>query len=143
MKTTKRKSFVLYTSWKDCFELLDESEKAIMLMNLFDYHEGKEPNLNTKALQIAWSVIKPLLQMNQTKYEAQVERALINVEKRKADIGTTSSPSRVSNDNDNANENVNEDVNENKNTNNNINVPSSFIMEQYAKFAQRHHDSAF
>ena len=106
MKTTKRKSFVLYTSWKDCFELLDESEKATMLMNLFDYHEGKEPNLNTKALQIAWSVIKPLLQNNQVKYEAQVERALINVEKRKADIVTTSSPSRISNDNVNDNADV-------------------------------------
>jgi hypothetical protein len=97
MKQTKRKSFVVYTSWRDCFELLDEAEKAQMLMNLFDYHEGNEPTLNTKSLQIAWSVIKPLLKLNTDKYANQVERAMINVEKRKADVGTTSLRPRVAN----------------------------------------------
>ena len=129
MKTTKRKSFVVYTSWKDCFELLDQAEKAQMLMNLFDYHEGKEPTLNTKALQIAWSVIKPLLQMNQSKYEAQVERALNNVEKRKTDVGTTSLPPRVSNDNVNVDVNVDEKVN--GNVNYNINVDNNFDEEEF------------
>ncbi len=84
-------------------------------MNLFDYHEGKEPVLYTKALQIAWSVIKPLLQNNQIKYEAQVERALTNVEKRKTDVGTTSSRPGVANDNVNADVSVDDSVGVNVN----------------------------
>jgi len=149
MKTNKRKSFVIYTSWRECFELLDEAEKAQMLMNLFDYHEGIEPTLNTKSLQIAWSVIKPLLKMNNDKYVNQVDRAMLNVEKRKADhvkmvsrLGDSESRPRVSNDNVNVDDNVdvNDDVDDDDNVNANVivnvdvNVDDEFKeMRKYIK----------
>jgi len=153
MKTNKRKSFVIYTSWRECFELLEEKEKAQMLMNLFDYHEGIEPDLGTKSLQIAWSVIKPLLKINNDKYSSQVERAMINVEKRKTDLvkiasrlGNSESRRRVSNDNVNvdadedvnvdADEDVNVDADEdvNDNVNVNLNVDDDFNeMRKYIK----------
>lgn len=128
MKTTKRKSFVVYTSWRDCFELLDQAEKAQMLMNLFDYHEGNEPTLNTKSLQIAWSVIKPLLKLNTDKYASQVERAMVNVEKRKVEVATTSLRPRVANVDVDVDVDVDVNANEGVNENAKANVDNNILV---------------
>ncbi len=104
-------------------------------MNLFDYHEGIEPNLNTKSLQIAWSVIKPLLKINNDKYVNQVDRAMLNVEKRKTDLvkmvsrlGESESRPRVSNDNVNVDDNVDDNVDVNDDVDEDDNVNANVIV---------------
>jgi hypothetical protein len=75
MTTHIKKRFYVYGSWEEQFEILTTEEKATMLMNLFKYSRGFEPTLDTTGLKLVWAGMKFLLEQDDTKYQAAVQRA--------------------------------------------------------------------
>ena len=70
-----KKRFYLYSSWEEQFEMLSTEEKATMLMNLFKHAKNEEPVLNTTGLKLVWAGMKYLLESDDIKYQAAVQRA--------------------------------------------------------------------
>ena len=68
-----KQSFVMYTSYKEQFSLLSDSDKGILIMALFEYTEsGIPPKLEGMPL-MAFSFIKMQLDRDNKKYEKTVE----------------------------------------------------------------------
>jgi len=118
MTTHIKKRFYVYGSWEEQFEILTTEEKATMLMNLFKYSRGIEPTLDTTGLKLVWAGMKFLLEQDDTKYQAAVQRAK-NTKPQK----TSMEPQKqlmapqinLLNHTDNDNVNVNDNVNDNEN----------------------------
>ena len=117
----KKKSFVLYTSYKRHLELLNNEERGQLIMALFDYIEDKtEPNLEGAAL-MAFSFITSQMDMDAAKYAKTVEKrresgkkggrpkANASEEKAKKANGFSEKQSEAKKpDNDNVNDNDND-----------------------------------
>jgi hypothetical protein len=124
MTTHTKKRFYVYGSWEEQFEILTTEEKATMLMNLFKYSRGIEPILDTTGLKLVWAGMKFLLEQDDTKYQAAVQRAK-NTKPQKQLMEPQKqlmAPqiellNHTDNDNVNDNVNVNEDENEEANAN--------------------------
>lgn len=136
MKTTQRKSFPVYLSWKDSIKLLSVEEKAQFLDNLFNFNSGEDIELNTPMLTMFWKSIEYNLKDAIEKYDAKVTTMKKNAESNsklqktqyrestdlilettEPNIGSQNSQSRLYNDNVNDNVNVKENENENENVN--------------------------
>jgi hypothetical protein len=72
MKNDK-KSFIIYQSWEDSFNLLNCEEQSQFIKNLFMFHRGEEPILNTPMLSIFWKSIEYNLYENDKRYKTSVE----------------------------------------------------------------------
>lgn len=136
MKNDK-KSFLIYQSWEDSFNMLNCEEQSQFIKNLFMFNRGEEPILNTPMLKIFWKSIEYNLHENDRRYKTSVENgklggapkgnknALKLKEQPKQPKITKEQPKQLSvkqnNLNDNVNVNVNGNVNENINNNSNVN----------------------
>jgi len=129
MTTHIKKRFYVYGSWEEQFEILTTEEKATMLMNLFKYSRGDEPTLDTTGLKLVWAGMKFLLEQDDTKYQAAVQRAKNTKPQKQLMAPQTQivEPQKQlmapqiellnHTDNDNVNVNVNDNVNEKENDN--------------------------
>jgi hypothetical protein len=142
---TEKKSFIIYQSWEDSFNLLNCEEQSQFIKNLFLFNRGEEPILNTPMLSIFWKSIEYNLYENDKRYKTSVENgkkggapkgnsnALKLKEQPNQPKTTKEQPKQSSvkqnnlNDNDNVNGNVNKNVNEKVNVNNNVNVSHDYL----------------
>lgn len=123
MTTHTKKRFYVYGSWEEQFEILTTEEKATMLMNLFKYQRGIEPILDTTGLKLVWAGMKFLLEQDEAKYQAAVQRAK-NTKPQKQimepQIKVMEPQNQLLNHIDNVNVNVN--VNDKDNGNEKVNI---------------------
>jgi hypothetical protein len=161
----EKKSFIIYQSWEESFNLLNCEEQSQFIKNLFMFHRGKEPLLNTPMLQIFWKSIEYNLYENDKRYKTSVENGKLggapkgnkNALKNKYDLEQPNQPNStkeqpnqlwVKQNNLNDNVNGNDDVNVNVNVNGNddvnvdgyvsvsVNVDDS-VEETYQQFCNR------
>ncbi len=142
-----KKSFIIYQSWEESFNLLNCEEQSQFIKNLFLFNRGEEPILNTPMLNIFWKSIEYNLHENDKRYKTSVENgkkggapkgntnALKNKEQPKQPKTTKEQPKQLSveqnnlndNVNVNVNGNVNKNVNEKENVNSNVNVNHDYL----------------
>jgi hypothetical protein len=139
-----KKRFYVYSSWEEQFEILTTEEKATMLMNLFKYAKGEEPILDTTGLKLVWAGMKYLLEQDDTKYQAAVQRAKNTklqkqvmepqIQSMEPQTQIMEPQNNLLNHTDNVNVNVNVNVNDNDNVNNdeNENVIIQYINKGYS-----------
>jgi|688.fasta_scaffold735498_2 hypothetical protein len=132
------KSFLLYLSWEESFNLLSCEEQSQFIKNMFLFHKGEEPILNTPMLTIFWKSIEYNLHENGRRYNASVENGKLggapkgnkNALKQKYDElnqpkqpnSTEEQPKQRSVELNNLNVNVNGNINDNVNVNDNVNI---------------------
>lgn len=78
----EKKGFIVYHSLRGAFETLTDEDKGQVLMAMFDYSEnGTVPEL-TMGAKIAFSFIKPQMDVDIEKYKKKCERNSGNINKR-------------------------------------------------------------
>lgn len=139
----EKKSFIIFQSWEDGFNMLNESERAQFITNLFLFHRGEDIILNSPMLELFWKSIQYNLKRNVDEYDLRSVTSSENGSKGGAPKGNTnakkkhqnnlnqpnqpneelgSTYSTKNNPNDNDNDNDNGNVNENGNDDENENV---------------------
>ncbi len=140
MAKKEKKSFIVYQSWEDAFNLLTEKEKSQFITNLFLFHRGEDIILDTPMLSMFWKSIEFNLKRNVDEYDMRSITSAENGSKGGAPkgnknaskqpkqpnqpidtLGSTYSTKNNPNDNDNDNVNMNDNVNSNINENLNVN----------------------
>jgi hypothetical protein len=161
----EKKSFIIYQSWEESFNLLNCEEQSQFIKNLFMFHRGEEPLLNTPMLQIFWKSIEYNLYENDKRYKTSVENGKLggapkgnkNALKNKYDLEQPNQPNSTEeqpkqlwvkqnnlNDNVNGNDKVNVNVNVNGNDDVNVDVDGYVSVndddsdeETYQQFCNR------
>lgn len=117
-----KKSFVVYSSWKSYFDLLDDSDqKTELLYAIFDLANGNEPNIGHDKVMIAFNAIKPFMLGDIAAYQDRCQKNKAAAEKRWSSwaSGMQTDTNAFHLDGDNANDNDNENGNDNANANGN------------------------
>jgi hypothetical protein len=68
----ERKSFMVYMTWEEQIDLMDDVELRRFFKNLFRFHKGEEVEMPTKTEKLTWLGILPALKTNWDKYEQKV-----------------------------------------------------------------------
>jgi len=74
-------TFILRSEWWPAISKLNDSQKAIILSNLFKFHSDGEVDLSDALVELVWSFIEPNLIRNMTNYEERVKKASENGKK--------------------------------------------------------------
>ena len=130
---TNKKSFIVYQSWRQPFDLLTEKEKAQFITNLFKFNNDEEIILDTPMLKMFWTSIEYNLSENDKRYTtSKINGALggapkgnKNAKKQPNQPNSTEiqpNQLRVEQNNLNANDNANDNANVNDNANDNANA---------------------
>ena len=139
---TEKKSFIIYQSWEDSFNLLNCEEQSQFIKNLFMFHRGEEPILNTPMLSIFWKSIEYNLYENDKRYKTSRENgklggapkgnknALKLIEQPNQPKTTEEQPKQLWVKQNNLNVNVNDNVNVNGNDNGNLNVNENYNVNE-------------
>ena len=70
-----KNSFLIYTSWRSFFELLEEPELIKeLLYTMFDIAEGKETAVTNNRVKSALKAIEPKMREDLEAYEAKCEK---------------------------------------------------------------------
>ena len=78
-----KKSFVLYTTWRSFFELLEEPELIKeLLYAVFDLAEGKEVVITNNKVRTAFNAIESIMRDDIEAYEAKCEKNRAAAQKR-------------------------------------------------------------
>jgi len=139
-----QKSFVIYSSWKSYFDLLDTPEQVRELIYaMFDLAEGNEVIITDNKVKTAFKVIEETMLDNMASYQAKCEKNRRSAEKRWNDANGMQSHAnamRSHSDNDYANANDNKNDNEKDDDNDydlpglgNTNIISVFEVMQTAE----------
>ena len=117
-----KKSFILYSNWRDTFEALEDSQCAELIRHIFKYVNDENPILEDKSLLPVWLMMKPILKLDLEKWDKQ--------RKQRSEAGKKSAESR---------KRKSTSVNENErkstvNVNDNVNVDSNTIYNSEIDF---------
>ena len=119
MKRTKKKtSFVVYTTWRSYFELLEDPVlMKELLYAMFDLAEGKEVNMENYKVRTAYEAISGVMEKDIAIYQEKCEKSRLAAEKRWGKknanaMRTHLNAIRTDGDNDNVNEYDNENDSE-------------------------------
>jgi len=138
----EKKSFIVYQSWREPFDLLTEKEKAQFITNLFKFNNDEEITLDTPMLKMFWTSIEYNLSENDKRYQTSktngakggAPKGNKNAIKQPNQPNSTEiQPKQLSveqnnlNDNVNVNDNVNDNVKENVNENAKVNVNEKLV----------------
>ena len=116
-----KKSFVMYTTWRSFFELVEEPELIKeLLFAVFDLAEGKEVVIKNNKVRTAFNAIEPVMREDIEAYEARCEKNRIAAQKRWENPNDMRSHTNAlqmdgdndydyDNDNDNENDSDNDD----------------------------------
>lgn len=113
-----KKSFVIYTSWRSYFELMDDPEQIKeLLFTMFDIAEGNDIAVSDNRVKTALKAIEPKMREDLKAYEVRCEKNRKAAKKRWADQsdmqthtnamqmdGDTDNDSDIDTDTDNDNE---------------------------------------
>lgn len=69
-----RDSFVIYTEWSDQFELLNDHQRSVLIMAIFDYQKGESIPEMDATTAMAFSFIKKTLDRDAQKWAETVEK---------------------------------------------------------------------
>ena len=70
-----KKSFVVYSSWRSYFDLLDKSDQVKELLTaMFDLADGNEPNVTDDKVKIAYEAISQVMRKDIALYNAKCEK---------------------------------------------------------------------
>lgn len=70
-----KKSFVVYSSWRSYFDLLDKSDQVKELLTaMFDLADGNEPNVTDDKVKIAYEAISQVMRKDIALYHAKCEK---------------------------------------------------------------------
>ena len=114
-----KKSFVLYTTWRSFFELLEEPELIKeLLYAVFDLAEGKEVVITNNKVRTAFNAIESIMRDDIEAYEAKCEKNRAAAQKRWSNPDDMRSHTdAMQTDGDNDNDNDNDNVNDNETDN--------------------------
>lgn len=121
-KPMDKKSFVVYSSWKSYFDLMDDPEqKTELLYAIFALADGNEPNIGHDKVMIALNAIKPFLLKDIAAYQDRCRKNKAAAKKRWSSRASEmqADANAFHLDGDNVNDNDNENVNDNANDNGN------------------------
>lgn len=82
MTRTERKSFVVYTDWRDKLTALSDDEFGKLFRGIFDYVESGKPPDSTPMVNLAFGFIRGALDADKAKYDARCIRNAGNASKR-------------------------------------------------------------
>lgn len=74
-------TFIIRSEWYPAISKLNDTQKAIILTNLFKFHSDGEVDLSDALVELVWSFIEPNLIRNMTNYEERVKKASENGKK--------------------------------------------------------------
>jgi hypothetical protein len=74
-------TFIIRSEWYLAISKLNDTQKAIILTNLFKFHSDGEVDLFDALVELVWSFIEPNLIRNMTNYEERVKKASENGKK--------------------------------------------------------------
>jgi hypothetical protein len=74
-------TFIIRSEWWPAISKLNDSQKAIILSNLFKFHADGNVDLSDPLVELVWSFIEPNLIRNMTNYEERVKKASENGKK--------------------------------------------------------------
>lgn len=107
-----KKSFILYSEWKELFESLDDCHCSELIRHIFRYVNDEDPELINPVLKPVWLVLQPVLKRDLKKWEGQKEQRSLagkkSAESRQRPSTTVNERQRPSTVN--VNVNVNENV---------------------------------
>ena len=70
-----KKSFVVYSSWRSYFDLLDKSDQVKELLTaMFDLADGNEPQVTDDKVKIAYEAISQVMRKDIALYQAKCEK---------------------------------------------------------------------
>jgi hypothetical protein len=101
----EKKRFLFYTSWKKNIDMMDDIELRRFINNLIDYTEDRPINLPTRIEQMIWNDVVEVLNHNETKRQATVEKRRLAGLKGGAPVGNTNAQKKT---------NVNETIKNNQ-----------------------------
>lgn len=137
-----KKSFIFYSSWRNTFNKLTP-EDAVKLINILcDKTEGTEPVFDNQILEVAFSQIEYLMEVNEEKRQKTIERNRKNGLKGGAPVGnsnakkTTQTTQNNPNNPKQAKQPENDNDNDNDNVNNNNIYTSTSILGNFEKKKQ-------
>jgi len=106
-----KKSFVIYSEWKDLFETLEDEKCAKLIRHIFRYVNDENPELSDPVLIPVWLILQPVLKRDLKKWENQIEQrsqaGKKSAEQRQRPSTTVNENQRPSTVNVNGNVNVN------------------------------------
>ena len=131
-----KKSFIVYQSWREAFDLLNKMEKAQFIENLFKYNNNEEIILDTPMLTMFWKSIEFNLAENDKRWLTSKEngskggapKGNKNALKQPNQPNSTEKQpieNGLNENNLNVNVNVNDNVKANVNVNDKVNVKSN------------------
>lgn len=74
-------TFIIRSEWWPAISKLNDTQKAIILSNLFNFHADGNVDLSDPLVELVWSFIEPNLIRNMTNYEERVKKASENGKK--------------------------------------------------------------
>jgi hypothetical protein len=74
-------TFILRSEWWPAISKLNDTQKAIILSNLFKFHSDGQVDLSDPLVELVWSFIEPNLIRNMANYEDRVKKASENGKK--------------------------------------------------------------
>jgi hypothetical protein len=74
-------TFIIRSEWWPAISKLNDTQKAIILSNLFKFHADDNVDLSDPLVELVWSFIEPNLIRNMTNYEERVKKASENGKK--------------------------------------------------------------
>ena len=74
-------TFIIRSEWWPAISKLNDTQKAIILSNLFKFHADGQVDLSDPLVELVWSFIEPNLIRNMANYEERVKKASENGKK--------------------------------------------------------------
>ncbi len=74
-------TFIIRSEWWPAISKLNDTQKAIILSNLFKFHSDGQVDLSDALVELVWSFIEPNLIRNMANYEDRVKKASENGKK--------------------------------------------------------------
>lgn len=168
MAKKEKKSFIVFQSWEEPFNMLTTNEKAQFITNLFLFHRGEDVIIDSPMLEMFWKSIEYNLKRNVDEYDLRSVTSAENGARGGAPKGNQnakkqpnnnlnqpnqpmynfeSTNSTKNNPNDNDNDNDNGNVNEKADVNVSVKADDSVNDDQViiknTQWSSAHDPSAF
>ena len=72
-KTTVSKSFLMYQDMESVFERLSGEESRALLLGMFRYHRGEEPQFGDRMLEILFEPLRLQMDRDREKYRRTIQ----------------------------------------------------------------------
>ena len=117
-----KKSFIVYSDWRDTFDQLPDSDAGKLIKHIFSYVNDEKPKIESVLINAVFAQIKNTLKRDLEKWDKQLEQRK-KAGKKSAEMRATKSNDRSTTvETRRRNSTVNVNVSDNVNDNVNVNV---------------------